>query len=145
MNQQYTCAFALDKMKRFDKRHFGDADYFALYRVQNDKLVFDKIMENPHRDMDESGKHGHAGKGKAIIELLSKEGVQILVSRQFGKNISVINKHFIPVMIAEEEPEKVVEILEHKFKWIKDEWNKSNESYKLFRIREGVMKLRIEE
>ena len=134
-------AFALNHDNQFEAAHFGDAEKFAIYEQKQNQLVFRKDMENIHR----KGAHGDPNKGKAIINFLKENKVNVIVSREFGKNIVLVNKHFIPVLISKEEPEKVVEILQSKLYWILDEWNSSSSDFKLFNIKSSILKLRIEE
>jgi predicted Fe-Mo cluster-binding NifX family protein len=140
-----TYAFALNHENQFAPRHFGDADKFAIYRREGEEIKFVKDIDNKFRDYDEEVKHGSKKKGKAIIDFLKSEGVNVLVSRQFGRNITMVNKHFIPVVITNENPEEVVEILRRHRHWIVEEWESSKSDFKLFKVKSSVLKLRIEE
>ena len=134
-------AFALNHDNQFEACHFGDAQKYAIYKQEDDKIVFKKEIENIHR----KGAHGDPNKGNSIIQFLKQHDVNVIVSREFGKNIIMVNKHFIPVLIAKERPEKVVEILQNKLHWILDEWNSSSADFKLFNIKSSILKLRIKE
>ena len=88
----------------------------------------------------------HFGDAEKFAIYEQKENqVNVIVSREFGKNIIMVNKHFIPVLISKEKPEKVVAILQDKLHWILDEWNSSGSDFKLFNIKSSILKLRIEE
>jgi hypothetical protein len=67
----------------------------------------------------------------------------VLVSKQFGQNIKLGNQHFIPVIINEDKPEMVLEILLKHIDWFKDELINRNENFMLFKIRNGIIKMHI--
>jgi predicted Fe-Mo cluster-binding NifX family protein len=133
-------AFALNNDNQFEDCHFGDSHKFAIYHQNGDKIEFSTEVENIYRN----GKHGDNQKGNSIIKYLEELNVNILVSREFGRNIILVNKHFIPIIISKESPEEVIKVLQDKLHWILDEWNSSSSDYKLFRITSSVLKLRIE-
>jgi hypothetical protein len=62
------------------------------------------------------------------------------VSRQFGKNIQTVNKLFIPVIVNSETTDEVVSILKKHIRWIEDELTNKTLEYKLFTIRNGILK-----
>ena len=134
-------AFALNNDNQFEACHFGDAHKYAIYTQKGDKIIFREEIENIHRN----GSHGDSKKGNAIIKFLVEQDVNALVSKEFGRNITMVNKHFIPIIISKENPEKVVNILQGKLHWIQDEWINSNAEYKLFKIKSSILKLKVEE
>ncbi len=136
-------AFAVNEDRVFEKKHFGEARNFALYHYENGKIVFKEVIPNRYRAMEENGNHGSAKKGDAIIQLLKGKEVSILVSRQFGKNIQMVNQHFIPVIISDEHPEMVVPVLEKHLNWLKEEQTAKTSGFMLFQIRNGIMKSQI--
>lgn len=133
-------AFALNNDNQFEASHFGDAHKYAIYKQIDDQIVFIKEIENIHR----KGAHGDSNKGNSIIKFLEEHNVNVVVSREFGKNIIMVNKHFIPILISSEQPDKVVEVLQNKLHWILDEWNGSSSDFKLFKIKSSVLKFRVE-
>ncbi|MEA3445556.1 MAG: hypothetical protein U9R19_12620, partial [Bacteroidota bacterium] len=74
---------------------------------------------------------------------LRNKNVKVLVSRQFGKNIKLINKYFIPILIYEESPEQAGKILYKYIDWIKDELNDKETGFKLFTIKNGILKSKL--
>ncbi|OQX72109.1 MAG: hypothetical protein B6D61_15165 [Bacteroidetes bacterium 4484_249] len=100
-------AFAVNNDGQFEKKHFGDADKYLIYKLESNKLVL--LVEEPNKFklLDEKIEHGSKRKGNAIIEFLKGKKVNVLVSRQFGKNIKLINEHFIPVIISSEKPDTI--------------------------------------
>ncbi len=135
-----TFAFALNNDGLFEKRHFGDTDKFAIYTFENSELSFVDEWPNSFKTFDETKIHGSKKKGDAIISFLKKKDVSVLVSKQFGKNIKMVNQHFIPVIIAENDPEKVLKVLHKRIGWFRDELKNRNTNFMLFRIKNGILK-----
>lgn len=138
-----TFAFALNNDGVFEKQHFGDTEKFAIYRFENNELKFQEEALNAFKTMDEVQEHGSKKKGNAIISFLKDKGVSVLVSKQFGRNIKMVNKHFIPVIIAEEKPEQILGVLQKHMNWFKDELKNRKENYMLFHIKNGILKMHI--
>jgi predicted Fe-Mo cluster-binding NifX family protein len=136
-------AFAVNQDGCFQQKHFGDADKFLIYEWANGKLVLVNEMINSFQNFDEEQLHGSPEKGKAVSGLLKKQGVKVLVSRRFGKNIQIVNRHFIPVIVSVNNPKDAVPVLTKHIKWIEDELSAIPHDYKLFTIKEGVLKTRI--
>ncbi len=137
-------AFAVNNDNQFEKKHFGDADKYLIYLQEKDKLVLASNEANSFKLLDEEVEHGSKKKGKAIIEFLKEKGVNVLVSRQFGRNIKLINAHFIPVIISSENPDEVSRILNRHLHWIEDEWKQKESDFRLFTIKAGILKSSIE-
>jgi predicted Fe-Mo cluster-binding NifX family protein len=141
-----TFAFAVNTENLFERRHFGDADKYLFYEQKDGELAFLSETPNRFRDLDEEVGHGSKRKGKAIIEFLKEKGVHVLVSKQFGKNLKLVNEHFIPVIIDREieDVNEVLKILYKHVHWFEDEWINEKHGYKLFIIKAGVLKSAIE-
>ena len=134
-------AFAVSEVNQFEKKHFGDADKYLIYKQDGDeiKLVSDEI--NIYKSLDEEVEHGSKKKGEAIIKFLKEKNVNILVSRQFGKSINRVNNHFIPVKISVDQPDEVLDVLDKNLHWISDELDNNTNEYKLFIIKSGILKM----
>ncbi|WP_461630684.1 NifB/NifX family molybdenum-iron cluster-binding protein [Labilibaculum euxinus] len=142
-NYKIIFAFAVSQTNKFEAKHFGDVDKYLIYEYSNESFSLVSHQINKHKDMDEKQIHGSIKKGDAIIKLLEKNHVQILVSLQFGRNITLINKHFIPVAIHNCNSENVFEILSKHIKWIADELEINPPEYRLFSINPGALKTTI--
>lgn len=136
-------AFALNNEGVFENKHFGEAEKYSIYWSDNSEIKLKETILNPHKTMDEGQEHGLKNKGTAIISLLKEKNVNVLVSKKFGKNIKMVNQHFIPVTISEEDPSQVTEILQNNIKWIKEELHNKKSDFMLFRIKTGVLKLEV--
>ena len=138
-------AFAVNNEKRFEKMHFGYADRYLIYTMEDDKMILSSEEINQFKLLDEEHEHGSIQKGNAIIRFLKEKDVNVLVSTQFGRNINLVNKHFIPVIISLEQQDEIVDILNKHFHWIQDEWDNNSSGYKLFTIKSGILKSSIDE
>ena len=143
MDKKIKIAFALNKENRFGKHHFGNADKYSIYEYQEHEQKI-KYIEGIKNITNKSRGHGSKKKGLAIIQLLKEKGVNILVARRFGKNIKMVNKHFVPIIIKKEHPDGVINALNKHIRWIKDELFANKKEYKLFTIKTGILKSAIE-
>lgn len=134
-------AFAVNSAGIFEEKHFGDADQFFIYKLDdNNQLVFDKTIKNEFKNADKGDAHGSMKKASDIINLLKENKVAVMVSTQFGKNIKRINEHFIPIIIYSESIDDTIKAINKHIHWIKEEWEGSLYDYKLFTIKSGILK-----
>lgn len=141
MNKKFIrFAFAVNHKGSLQRKHFGDADKYKIYEWADGNMVYLNEITNTAKNYDEEKGHGSRKKGIAVTELLKKEDIKVLVSMQFGKNIQIVNNHFISVMVYFEDPNDAVPVFIKNIKSIEDELNNMPEEYKLFTIKEGVLK-----
>ena len=88
-------ACATDDKKELIPRHFGDANYYCIYKLTKKKFEFIKFINNK---IEEENQLADPKKAKGIAGLLKKEKVDIAVCNAFGPNISRIAKHFLPII-----------------------------------------------
>ena len=138
-------AFAVNNENKFVRKHFGDADKYLIYTLESGKMKLSSFEVNDSKIINEEHRHGSIRKGNAIIKVLKEQDVNVLVSTRFGKNISLINKHFVPVIIPMEQQDEIINILEKHQHWIRDEWENNSSGFKLFTIKSGIMKSSIDE
>jgi predicted Fe-Mo cluster-binding NifX family protein len=136
-------ACAVNHAGLFETKHFGNADKYLIYEWTNDDFIFIKEETNSFNGLDDVKLSGLSNKGLACVNLLNNVGVKVLVSRQFGDNVKMINNFFIPVLVNYETPDEVVLILKKHIRWIEDELNSKTEEYKLFTIKKGIIKTKI--
>jgi len=134
-------AFAVSENNQFEKKHFGDAGKYLIYKQDGDKIKLFSEEINKFKSLDEEVEHGSKKKGEAIIQFLKGKNVNVLVSRQFGKNINRVNNHFIPIKISAEQPDEVLKILGKHSHWITDELDNKANGFKLFIIKSGILKM----
>jgi len=133
-------ALAVNHAGHFEAKNFGDADKYLIYEMSKNGLIFLKEEINRYKNLDEEIEHGSIRKGRAIMDLLSGIGVNVLISRQFGKNIQIVNRLFIPVIVYSEEPTEVLNTLVKHIKWIEDELKNNSKAYRLFTVKKGIIK-----
>jgi ubiquinone/menaquinone biosynthesis C-methylase UbiE/predicted Fe-Mo cluster-binding NifX family protein len=98
-NDKIRVAFAVNEDMQLPDSHFGDASYFDIYQWENNTLKHIETIPNKQQKDNVSHRHGDADKGEAIVDLLQQHHVNIVVSKQFGKNILSVKKHFLPVLV----------------------------------------------
>ena len=103
--------FAVNNNKEFEDNHFGDAEKFLIYELKNGKLNPVSEFVNSAKFLDEEVGHGSQKKAKAIIDLMKQQQVQVMVAKQFGKNIGRIVAHFVPVVIKVKAVEDAIKIV----------------------------------
>ncbi|MBN2614738.1 MAG: hypothetical protein JXR71_03520 [Bacteroidales bacterium] len=84
MNKTWICAFPTNDGIHLVNNHFGEAEYFDLYRIGKEEVTFLKRIEN--QSPEEKG-HGDPNKARNITQILKKENVQVMLSLKFGGNI----------------------------------------------------------
>jgi len=117
-------ACATDNGKNFVDRHFGDANYYNIYKISEKGFEYVKKVENTS---EEEKIHADPKKAKGISGFLKKEDVKILVSKQFGANINRMKKKFVPVVVNTDMIEEGLDRVIHNLDLILDEWNKGEE------------------
>jgi predicted Fe-Mo cluster-binding NifX family protein len=142
-NSSIRFACAVNHNGLFEAKHFGNADKYLIYEWNNGDFNFIKEVTNSYNNFDDIKLNGLSTKNMACINLLEQAEVKILVSRQFGQNVQMINKLFIPVVVNSETPEEVVSILKKHIRWIEEELNSHPEEFKLFSINKGILKTKI--
>ena len=86
-------AFATNNGTTFMDNHFGDANYYDIYKISASNSEFIKRIDNTVDIEEES--HADPKKAKGISGLLKSEGIQVVVSKVFGPNIKRIKKNFV--------------------------------------------------
>ena len=114
-------ACATDDRKKFTDKHFGDANHYLIYKMDDKHYEYIKEINNT---AGEERFHGDPAKAKNISEILSKENVQIILSKRFGPNIIRMKKFFVTVLVKTEEIEEGLNIAIENFDRIINEWNK---------------------
>ncbi|NOR46245.1 MAG: dinitrogenase iron-molybdenum cofactor biosynthesis protein [Candidatus Delongbacteria bacterium] len=119
-------AFATDDGKIFMDRHFGDANYYDIYKISASGMEFIKRIDNTTEEEDEEI-HADPKKAKGISGLLKKEKVQVVVSKVFGPNIKRIKKNFVCIIMSKKDISESIIHIQQRFDAIVKEWNKGEE------------------
>ncbi len=123
-NKEFLVAFATDNGKNFIEKHFGDAEYFLIYKmVENGFSYIDTIKNNS----EEEKKHADPKKAKSISKILKAKNVHILVGKAFGGNIVRMKKKFVCIKCNLTLIENSFELLLNNFNQILSQWEKGEE------------------
>ena len=115
--------FATDNGKTFMGRHFGDAKYYDIYKIDENKSDFIKRISNTTEDDDESI-HADPKKAKGVADLFKDEDIKVLVSKVYGPNIKRMKKKFVCVISKSDTINDSIIQLQKKLIEIRSEWNK---------------------
>jgi len=118
-------AFATDNGQNFIDRHFGDADYYDIYEIDEDSADFVQRIDNTVDEVEEI--HADPKKAKGITNLLMNKNVKVVVSKIFGPNIKRIKKKFVCVVMNDESLDKSIGRLCKNIRLVVDEWEKGAE------------------
>ena len=105
MNDPILVACATDDQKTFIPDHFGEARYFMLFRLTEERWEHVRTLTNTSREGEEHGDHHHGhghgegAKAQAILEHFREAHVDVFISRRFGPNIVRISRYVLPVVI----------------------------------------------
>lgn len=138
---RFACAVNHDGL--FEAKHFGNAEKYLIYEWHNNEFNFIREIPNSFNRLDDKKLNGLSTKNMACINLLEQSDIKILVSMQFGQNIQIVNRLFIPVIVNSETPDEVISILRKHIRWIEEELNSKPEEFKLFSISKGILKSNI--
>ncbi|MCD6265751.1 MAG: dinitrogenase iron-molybdenum cofactor biosynthesis protein [Deltaproteobacteria bacterium] len=118
-------AFATDNGKNFNDDHFGMAKYYHIYRFCDDGEEFVERRENVEFQEDESKKHGDPAKARATATVLS--GIDVLVSKKFGPNITRMVKKFVCVVVRTNLITDAIKIVKNHIHEVIEEKNKTKD------------------
>jgi len=107
-------ACATDDGKRFIDKHFGDAEFYKIYRIDEENITYLKDVINTTEE-EEEGEHADPKKARGIVGILKSENVQAGVSRRFGPNIVRVKKHFVPIVLRQEFIEEGLEKIKNNY------------------------------
>ncbi len=117
-------AFATDNEEKLkNDGHYGDAEFYLIYKIDAKNAEFLKKIENPKFT---EKMHGDPNKAKGMARLL--KDVDVLVGGQFGKNITRMIEKFVCVVPRVETISQAVDIVRNNFDKIL--YEKNNEDRK---------------
>ena len=118
-------AFATDNGKNFNDDHFGMAKYYQIYRFCDDVKEFVEQRENVKFQDDESKKHGDPAKAQATSSVL--KGVDVLVSKKFGPNITRMVNKYVCVIVRTNVITDAIKIVKNHMDEVIEEKNKTKD------------------
>lgn len=126
--KKITVACATDDGEQFIDRHFGDANFYDIYTIDENETLFLKRIDN---STEEEEGHADPKKAKGISSLLMQEGVTIAVSRIFGPNIKRISKKFLCILVSSGNISHACNYIQNNDQSIADEFKKEIKIMKL--------------
>lgn len=115
-------AFATDDGIHFINRHFGDSNYYYIYKISLNDVIFVKKITN---STDEEKMHADHNKAKGISQILQEKQVNVAVSKVFGPNIKRIKKKFVCIITNSPNIKQSILLIQKNFSLIKNEWSKT--------------------
>jgi len=103
-------ACATNDGEKFASCHFGDAKQYDIYELNEDGYGLVGTIRNTTGEEDEEV-HADPKKARGIVDLLKKSNVQVGATKVFGPNIKRVVKHFIPVIVSQDEISKGLQAL----------------------------------
>ena len=94
-------ACATNDGENFVSCHFGDAKQYDIYEMDEKGYRLLETVRNTTGEEEEEI-HADPRKAKGIVDLLSKNNVQVGMTKVFGPNIKRVVKHFVPVIANED-------------------------------------------
>ncbi len=137
-------AFALNKQNQFEKDFFGNADKFVIYELVSGKLGKIFEIENEFKDETINNTGINERKAENITQKLIANDVKVIVSKQFGENLKLVNEYFIPIKIFSDLTNDAIQAINNHVHWIEDELRNFSSEYKLFIIKSGILKTSID-
>lgn len=119
-------AFATDNGNSFIKRHFGDANYFDIYEISDNKCNFIERLTNTSKRVKEEV-HADPQKAGAVAQILKDKDVKVVVGKIFGPNIKRIKKKFVCAIVEYDSIEDTLSHLREDMDRINSEWKKGKE------------------
>jgi len=129
-------ACATDDDVHFHDGHFGDAQKYIIYDVSSEK--YSKIGKIPNLSIEEKF-HGDLKKAQSITTIMKKQGIEVLVNKQFGPNIVRIRKKFLPVIVSDNEIDIAMGKILQRYEEMKrtfDSVQDESDEYKIIYIRD---------
>ena len=118
----FLIAFGTDDGKNLNNDHVGMAQYFQIYEFSNGKKRNLSKRKNVSFTGDETMKHGDPEKARATSSVL--EGVDVLVGRKFGPNITRLLRKFVCVVVRTNTLASAIEAVHNNMDIISEEKNK---------------------
>ena len=121
---------ASDNGKEIRQTHFGDAERYYIYKVlDKNEVVFEKVIENNFKDVDESTEHGSKEKRTSVISLLGKE-IDFIVSNKMSPNFKRINSktRVCPIVSEIINFDELFEYIKNSYTFFSEVKFKKNES-----------------
>ena len=119
-------AFATDDGETYMDRHFGDAQYYDVYTIDENSSSFVKRITNTTEEDDEKI-HADPKKAKGVTSLFKEDNIQVVVSKVFGPNIKRIKKKFVCILMNDKNISESIISIQKFMNIVNNEWEKGKE------------------
>lgn len=119
---QLLVAFGTDDGKNLTSGHAGDAKYFYVYNLSDDKEEFIEERRNIDLRDHPSLKPGSPAMAKARSVVF--KNLDVLVGRRFGPGLPNLLKRFVCVIVRVDPISEAIEAIRSKLSRIREEENK---------------------
>ncbi len=119
-------AFASNDGVNFNKEHFGDSDYYYIYKIGQNSCEYIKKIANTTTDIEEE-LHADPRKAGGVSSMLKKENIDVVVSAVFGPNIKRINKKFVCIIMRNRLLDDSIEVIKDNYSKIIGEMGKDQD------------------
>lgn len=127
MNEDIIIACATDNELHFPDKHSGEAAYYMIYRTNDKEAKFVMRIENTS---PEEKMHGDPNKAKGVVSLLKEKNVDVIVSKQYGRNLKRIKSKVVPVIIKTDKIEDGINLCIENIDLLRKESEKEGEERK---------------
>ena len=124
MDKEIIIACATDNEEHFPDKHSGEATFFMIYKIDGIKAEFITRVENTS---PEERMHGDPQKAKGVVGLLKEKNVDVIVSKQYGKNLKRIKDKVVPVIIRTDKIEDGIGLCIENIDRLRNELKKDGE------------------
>jgi len=124
MEEEIIIACATDNEEHFPDKHSGEATFFMIYKIDGIKAEFITRVENTS---PEERMHGDPQKAKGVVGLLKEKNVDVIVSKQYGKNLKRIKDKVVPVIIRTDKIEDGIGLCIENIDRLRNELKKDGE------------------
>jgi predicted Fe-Mo cluster-binding NifX family protein len=121
-NMELLVAFGTDDGKNLTNGHAGDAKYFYLYKLSDDKEEFIEQRRNIELGGDRSLKPGSPEMAKARSAVF--KSLDVLVGKKFGPGLPNLLKRFVCVIVRVDPISEAIEAIRDNLDRIREEKNK---------------------
>ena len=111
-------AFGTDDGVHLNEDHVGMAKEYLVYEYLADGQRLVERRKNSSFAGDETAKHGDPEKAKMTSSVL--QGVDVLVGRKFGPNITRLLRNFVCVVVRTDDVETAMKAVRDEFDSIVD-------------------------
>jgi predicted Fe-Mo cluster-binding NifX family protein len=118
-------AVGTDDGEYLNNDHVGMARYYYVYRYSDGKVEYVEKRINVEFTGDETMKHGDPEKAKSTSTVL--EGIDVIVGRKFGPNITRLLKNFVCVLVVTDTIHKAMETVLNNMDKLVLEKNRASE------------------